>query len=389
MELFRYLAGALDSKFDKSNGKSKSNIPKKELNKSSDSHIPNNRNQASLVPVTEQLRETENQDRFISFLSDKINNAVNTFFEGRGIPLTDQAPKSDVKKVKPQMKRKLKDIVTQEEDLVYTCNVSFQIAAYIKKLDAKAENLDSISPRIIAEELETLISSEKISGFIIKACNGHLNFYTNAKQENILVEESVQAKKAMTRSNENTPQKRRKLEIRTKRSEFDPDEYALYEKYQTLVHQDKRISKESYIRFLVETPIPFVEPDGSSMVPPCGFGSFHQQYLVDGRIIAVGVVDILPKCLSSKYLFWDPDFAFLSLGKFTALKEIQWVREMQAHCPNLEYYYLGYYIHSCNKMRYKAAYQPSELLCPLRFEYVFISPFSFCLNKDIHYVPYY
>jgi arginyl-tRNA---protein transferase len=377
MELVRYLDGALD---DKSNEKSKSSIPKKQLNKSSDSHVPNNTDQGSLVTVTEQLREAENQDMFISFLSNKINNAVNTFFKRRGILLTGQAPKSAVRKVKPQMKCKLKDIVTQQEDLVYTCNVSFQIAAYIKKLDAKAENFDSISPSIIAEELETSISSENIAGFMIKACNGHLNFYANAKQENTLVEESVQSKQTLKINNDNTPPKRRKLEIRMKRSEFDPGEYALYEKYQTLVHQDKRISKESYIRFLVDTPIPFVETDGTSMVPPCGFGSFHQQYLIDGRVIAVGVVDILPKCLSSKYLFWDPDFAFLSLGKFTALKEIQWVKEMQAHCPKLEYYYLGYYIHSCNKMRYKAAYRPSELLCPLRFEYVLMTPI-FCLTK--------
>ncbi len=25
-----------------------------------------------------------------------------------------------------------------------------------------------------------------------------------------------------------------------------------------------------------------------------------------GRLVAVGVVDVLPRCLSSKYLFWDP-----------------------------------------------------------------------------------
>jgi arginine-tRNA-protein transferase len=70
------------------------------------------------------------------------------------------------------------------------------------------------------------------------------------------------------------------------------------------------------------------------------------------------------------YLFWDPDYAFLSLGKYSAMQEISWVRENQAHCPSLQYYYLGYYIHSCNKMRYKAAYRPSELLCPLRFKWV-------------------
>ncbi|KAF2296258.1 hypothetical protein GH714_037118 [Hevea brasiliensis] len=138
------------------------------------------------------------------------------------------------------------------------------------------------------------------------------------------------------------------------------------------VHNDTpdHVTESSYRMFLVDTPLVSVPPSGDGRVPPCGFGSFHQQYVVDGKLIAVGVIDILPKCLSSKYLFWDPDFAFLSLGKYSALQEVGWVKENQVHCPSLQYYYLGYYIHSCSKMRYKAAYRPSELLCPLRYQWV-------------------
>ncbi|KAJ3684682.1 hypothetical protein LUZ61_013846 [Rhynchospora tenuis] len=368
----RYLDGELDSKFDKSYERSKSNLLREEPDKSSDYCKPSNTGQTSLVSITVPPKAIENQEKFISFLSDIIDGCINTFLVRIGLPLTGQNPKSVVRRVKPQMKRKLKGIVTKEEDLVYTCNVSFQITSYIKKVDSKINSLDSISPKIIAEELARTISSQNLSGSSIKACNGHLNFHSEPKQETVVVEsveKPVQPQETLKRDYD-THKKRRRLEIRMKRSEFDPDEYVLYEKYQKLVHQDTEVSIDSYIKFLVDTPIPFVEPDGSSRIPPCGLGSFHQQYLLDGRIIAVGVVDILPKCLSSKYLFWDPDFAFLSLGKFTALKEIQWVREIQAHCPSLEYYYLGYYIHSCEKMQYKAAYRPSELLCPLRFEWV-------------------
>lgn len=31
---------------------------------------------------------------------------------------------------------------------------------------------------------------------------------------------------------------------------------------------------------------------------------------------------------------------------------------------NIKYYYMGFYIHSCPKMRYKGQYHPSFLLCP-------------------------
>lgn len=57
-------------------------------------------------------------------------------------------------------------------------------------------------------------------------------------------------------------------------------------------------------------------PDG----PDMGYGSFHQQYWLDGRIVAVGVIDILPNCVSSVYLYYHPDFAFLSLGSYSALR---------------------------------------------------------------------
>ena len=41
---------------------------------------------------------------------------------------------------------------------------------------------------------------------------------------------------------------------------------------------------------------------------------------MDDKLIAVGVVDILPKCVSSVYLYYDPDYGFLSLGIYSALR---------------------------------------------------------------------
>ncbi|KAK1905554.1 Arginyl-tRNA--protein transferase 1, partial [Dissostichus eleginoides] len=90
-------------------------------------------------------------------------------------------------------------------------------------------------------------------------------------------------------------------------------------------------------------------PDG----PEEGYGSFHQQYWLDDRIVAVGVIDILPTCVSSVYLYYHPDFASLSLGSYSALREIAFTRQLQKQSPKLCYYYLGFYIHSCPKMRYK------------------------------------
>ncbi|XP_018079708.1 arginyltransferase 1 L homeolog isoform X5 [Xenopus laevis] len=138
---------------------------------------------------------------------------------------------------------------------------------------------------------------------------------------------------------------------------------ALYAKYQMAIHKDLpyQCSPDEFTRFLCDSPLePETRPDG----PACGYGSFHQQYWLDGKIVAVGVIDILPYCVSSVYLYYDPDYAFLSPGVYSALREIAFTRELQKRAADLCYYYMGFYIHSCPKMRYKGQYKPSDLLCP-------------------------
>eukprot|EP00892_Ulva_mutabilis_P000285 jgi/Ulvmu1/10257/UM060_0058.1 len=158
------------------------------------------------------------------------------------------------------------------------------------------------------------------------------------------------------------------LRMELKPCTFDEAEFQLYQRYQRVVHGDPpfKVSRRGFQRFLVDTPwegtVPRAE-DGDA--PDCGYGAFHMQYWLGPHLIAVGVWDILPRCLSSKYFIWDPDLPFLSLGKLSALKEIEWVRAAHAAgARTLHYVYFGLYIHSNQKMRYKAEYQPSDLLCP-------------------------
>ncbi|XP_046474262.1 arginyl-tRNA--protein transferase 1 isoform X6 [Neodiprion pinetum] len=98
--------------------------------------------------------------------------------------------------------------------------------------------------------------------------------------------------------------------------------------------------------------------------PPQGYGSFHQQYWLNNQLIAVGVIDILPSCISSVYFFYDPIYSHISLGTYGSLREVMLTRQLNKLVPNLKYYYMGFYIHTCPKMRYKAGLRPSKLLCP-------------------------
>ncbi|XP_060943635.1 arginyl-tRNA--protein transferase 1 isoform X2 [Limanda limanda] len=146
---------------------------------------------------------------------------------------------------------------------------------------------------------------------------------------------------------------------------------ALYACYQMAIHGDdpSDCSESQFRRFLCDSPLEAeYSPDG----PEVGYGSFHQQYWLDGRLVAVGVIDILPTCVSSVYLYYHPDSASLSLGSYSALREIAFTRQLQKQSPKLSYYYLGFYIHSCPKMRYKGQYRPAELLCPETFAWVAI-----------------
>lgn len=59
-------------------------------------------------------------------------------------------------------------------------------------------------------------------------------------------------------------------------------------------------------------------------------------------------------------------------------REVMFVRSLQAFSPSLRFYYMGYYIHSCPKMRYKANLSPSFLLCPETYEWF---PIKECLAK--------
>ncbi|XVF24103.1 hypothetical protein REPUB_Repub13aG0098500 [Reevesia pubescens] len=328
-------------------------------------------------------------EEFMHHLSDQIDKVLHTYIQNGEFPSGIQLPKAAVKKVL-HAKRKLS--VEGSENLLYSSNIAFQISATLRRtrsaediqqlrMSRQSVEENDLSPKTISEKLACSLNQlANISGLSIRACNGHINFYSAAKDASsngdvqivALPEESESGSKSFCakKSSEHTQGQKRKLEIRLKRSSFDPEEYALYRQYQIKVHNDPpdRVTESSYRRFLVDTPLLFVSVSADAMVPPCGFGSFHQQYIIDGKLVAVGVIDILPGCLSSKYLFWDPDYAFLSLGKYSALQEIGWVKENQAYCASLQYYYLGYYIHSCSKMRYKAAYHPSELLCPLRYQ---------------------
>ncbi|KAJ2239174.1 Arginyl-tRNA--protein transferase 1, partial [Coemansia sp. RSA 454] len=123
----------------------------------------------------------------------------------------------------------------------------------------------------------------------------------------------------------------RRLVVRLEPAAYSEEKYLVFERYQRAVHNDMDASRSGFQSFLCSSPLMFDDTtDGaaSGRLLSRGLGSYHQCYYVDGRLAAVGVIDVLPTCVSSVYLFYDPEFSDLSLGTYSSLREIALVREL-------------------------------------------------------------
>lgn len=157
-----------------------------------------------------------------------------------------------------------------------------------------------------------------------------------------------------------------------------PEKYELFAKYQEHVHNDKDHSPRQFESFLCDSPFPedvilgtkdewdqlnnwrnFKPTDKLKRLGPA-----HECYYYNGKLIAVAVLDFLPSGMSSVYFIWDPDYAKWSLGKVSALRELAILSKI-----NRNYYYLGYYIEDCPKMKYKEKFG-GEILDVCNNQYV-------------------
>ncbi|SEF50279.1 arginyltransferase [Nitrosomonas ureae] len=125
---------------------------------------------------------------------------------------------------------------------------------------------------------------------------------------------------------------------------YKPEHYALYQRYQSKRHLGGGMDndcREQYHNFLLQSYV------NSKLV------EFHEA----DRLRMISIIDILPDGISSVYTFFDADIAHASFGTYNILWQIEQCRQW-----GLDYLYLGYWIKENQKMRYKANFQPLEIL---------------------------
>lgn len=134
------------------------------------------------------------------------------------------------------------------------------------------------------------------------------------------------------------------LTVRELAPQYREDHYRLYERYITERHSDGDMYPPSIEQF-------------SSFLTSDWSDTRFYEFRAGHKLIAVAVCDLLEDGLSAVYTFYDPDEAKRSPGTYAILWQIA-----EAQRLRLSSVYLGYWIKNCQKMSYKIAFRPIELL---------------------------
>jgi len=299
-----------------------------------------------------------------NILSESLQKTLLEKSDDLATKLFGAANNDDTKKQLSDTLLKIK-FVTKKEG-TFSCNVAFVLFGLLKKNNCNVEKKE------IGKEIVTILIEKDWQNIyhasISLEDNGYINLTTTSPAATHPKQKSKPESKKASSSTETKSQKTLTTVLLS--SDFRQEEFELYKKYQKNIHKEDS-TERGYKGFLCESTLIDLDLKHPNAKKPLkGYGSFHLQYRLDNKLIAVSVLDIVPSGISSVYFFYDSDYDFLSLGVYSALYEIEMIKKECETFPDFKYMYLGFYIHSCQKMKYKAQYYPSEVLCNETFTWV-------------------
>lgn len=135
------------------------------------------------------------------------------------------------------------------------------------------------------------------------------------------------------------------LTIRT--PSVSPEHVLLYNRYHRDMHHRRQwphreITEDQYYESFLEGQFPFAR---------------EFQYRDNGKLAALGLVDVTASAMSSIYFFHDPEYREHGLGTYSIQKEIEYGNK-----HSRQWLYMGYYIRECGSMNYKNRFRPHQIL---------------------------
>jgi len=132
------------------------------------------------------------------------------------------------------------------------------------------------------------------------------------------------------------------IKITLSSASFERTDFNLFKKYLEARHGQTAHSfdEEEYYQAYIHSPVETL---------------LARYWTADGKLVAISYLDSLPLGLSSVYFIFDPDEGKRSLGVYSVFAEADMLRAMEK-----KWYYLGFWIHDCDKMSYKGNFKPFE-----------------------------
>lgn len=123
---------------------------------------------------------------------------------------------------------------------------------------------------------------------------------------------------------------------------FSEEKLAMFNRHKFergLALRDKPMTEEGYVGWFLRSCVRTVE----------------MQYLLDDKLVGLGILDVGRDSISSVYFYFDPDHSKRSLGTYSVLAELAWWRQQGGR-----HHYLGLFVEDCRRLSYKASYFPHE-----------------------------
>ena len=149
---------------------------------------------------------------------------------------------------------------------------------------------------------------------------------------------------APTRSQKRVWKRNADVSVETGVATFSDEKLALYNRHKLergLSRNEEAMTRRGYEGWFVQSCTRTLE----------------MRYRVGEKLIGVGILDMGERDTSSVYFYFDPDEARRSLGTFSVLMEVAWLRSQGGR-----FHYLGLYVEDCQHLLYKSSYTPHERL---------------------------